>query len=420
MKREWYPLDNAANIYPIIQTRSWTSMFRIVALMKSDVDIAALQLALDKMKKRFPGFYVRLRRGFFWYYLESVNNLAKVERDTLYPCPPVVKGELLFRVKVHNNRIAAEFSHIICDGSGGTEFFKTLLFEYVNELGAKVNGEGLILSVNTPTHEREWEDAFLSHSASNANPTRLEPRAYKLSGTRLLPGVKYVTTGVISVKSALELARKYKVSITEYMAATLIYMLYILQKEEYKNKRLRPVKVSVPVNLRKYYKTKTLRNFSQYLNPGIDPNYGEFTFEETLNQVHHYFRFMFTEKNLHARFAQNVGAQRNIALRLAPLLFKRAAIRLVYELTGETVYTSVLSNLGEMKLPHGMGDYIERFDLMLNTAKYNAVECAMISYGDTLSISFTRGIAEPYAERLFFTALIKSGLHVKIESNVYT
>ncbi len=415
-KRSWYPLDNAANIYPVIANKDYTPMFRFTAVMKQAVDRTALQRALDRMQPRFPNFYVRLRRGIFWYYLEELNQRALVEEDTLYPCPPVGRKELPFRVKVHNNRISFEIAHVICDGSAGMTFFKTLLAEYARELGVSVSPTCGVLSVEEEVHPEELEDGFSRFSRMGALPTRKEPQAYHPTGTPLLQGVRYVTTGKLSVAAALALSRTYKVSLTEYLTATLIQVLYSMQLAGHP-RRLKPVKVSVPVNLRKYYPTRTLRNFSQYLNPGIDPNLGQFTFEEILEQVHHYFRFMFTEKNLNARISKNVGDERNFALRVVPLFLKKPSIRLVYEMTGEKLFSSVISNMGGIGVPTELEAHIDHFLFVLCTAKHNAVECGVVSFGDTLCITFTRTISEPYVERTFFRALVQKGLHVLVESN---
>ncbi len=415
-KKQWYPLDNAANIYPVIEYKGWTSMFRLTVVMQSQVKREALQAALDKMRSRFPGFYVRLRRGAFWYYLEELEIRALVEDDTLNPCEPIAKKELPFRVKVHNNRISCEFAHVVCDGSAGLVFTKTLLAQYLREQGINVPVKNGILDLCEEPNEEELEDSFSRFSRVKGRLPRHEPQAYHISGTPLHTGMRVITTGELSVKEAIALARAHKVSLTEYLTATLIYVIYSMQTAQLQA-RLRPIRVSVPVNLRKYYPTKTLRNFSQYLNPGIDPNFGVFSFEETLLQVHHYFRFMFTEKNLNARISQNVSAAQNIALRVIPLFLKKLSIRLVYELTGEAVFTTVLSNLGSVELPEVMRPYVRRIDLVLCTARKNALECAVASVDDVLSITFTRIIAEPYVERMFFKALVGQGLHVLVESN---
>jgi len=415
-KRAWYPLDNAANIYPVIANRGFTPMFRYTAEMTAEVDQAALQRALGRMAPRFPGFFVRLRRGVFWYYLEQTNARAPVEEDTFSPCPPLAKGELPFRVKAYRRRISCEFAHVVCDGGGAMTFFKTLLAAYVKELGVRVPAEKGVLDLDGPPHPEETEDGFARFSRMGAHPSRREPAAYHPTGTRLLPGTRVVTTGTLSVQAVRQLSRAAGVSVTEYLTATLIFVLYSMQRAE-RPRRLRPVKISVPVNLRKYYPTQTLRNFSQYLNPGIDPNYGDFTFEETLGQVHHYFHYMFTEKNMNARISKNVGDERNVALRVVPLFLKKLSIRLGYELTGEKLFSSVISNIGAVELPEEMAPYVGKLLFVLCTAKRNSVECGVVSYRDTLAITFTRTIAEPYVERTFFRALVQKGLHVLVESN---
>ena len=391
-------------------------MFRFTAVLQEEVRPDKLQQALEETARRFPYFCVRLRRGMFWYYLEENTTLPKAEGDTRSPCPPLQKGELPFRVRYWENRISCEFAHVICDGTGGIAFFKTLLAQYLRLLGVEIPYGPDLMDISQPPQPGEWEDAFGRFSRMGAKPSRAEPKAYRPTGVRLPAGMRVVTTGVLQVGQVLGKAKEYGVSLTEYLTAVLAYVLY-REQEAQSPRRKRPVKISVPVNLRKYYPTKTLRNFSQYLNPGIDPNYGDFTFEETLDQVHHYFRYMFTEKNLNARISKNVGDEKNIAMRIVPLFLKKMAIRLAYERTGECVFTSVISNVGVVNLPKEMQPHVQRIDILLTTARRNAVECAVVSYQGKLSITFTRSIAEPYTERMFFRMLVQQGLHVWIESN---
>ena len=142
------------------------------------------------------------------------------------------------------------------------------------------------------------------------------------------------------------------------------YKLQLLE-----GKKQRPIKVSVPVDLRKYYKTETLRNFSQYINTGIDPQYGEFTFDEILSQVHYYLRLMMTEKNLNARISKNVSDEINIFVRLAPLVLKNAVVFAEYMRNGERLFTMPFSNMGRTELPAEMARFVDRFDFILHTAR---------------------------------------------------
>ena len=64
-----------------------------------------------------------------------------------------------------------------------------------------------------------------------------------------------------------------------------------------------------------------------------------------------------------------------------------------------------------------MKAYIERFDVLMGQPFSARTNCAVVSYGDSLSISFASSIVEADVERLFFRKLVKDGIHVKIESN---
>src|SRR5574344_1370774 len=50
----WYPLDNAAKIYPLSMKESWMSVYRISYYLKSNIVPEILQLALTFTIKRFP------------------------------------------------------------------------------------------------------------------------------------------------------------------------------------------------------------------------------------------------------------------------------------------------------------------------------------------------------------------------------
>jgi NRPS condensation-like uncharacterized protein len=211
-------------------------------------------------------------------------------------------------------------------------------------------------------------------------------------------------------------ARALKVSITELLTAVLIYVYADLQKES--STRLeRPIKITVPVNLRTFYPSSSLRNFSLFVNPGIEPVFGEFSFEDILEEVHHFMRMNLKEKYLNAVMCKNLSSERSLVIRLMPLFIKNIALRVAYRRYGDDKITTTLSNLGVVKVPPEMADYINEFGFILGRSKYNNTCVAAASFGKTLCISFSRAIEETDVERGFFTFLIKLGIPVKIESN---
>jgi len=56
-------------------------------------------------------------------------------------------------------------------------------------------------------------------------------------------------------------------------------------------------------------------------------------------------------------------------------------------------------------------------DICLGQPFSSRTNCAIISYGDIMTINFASSIIEADVERHFFRKLVKDGIHVKIESN---
>ena len=130
----WLRLDNAAKIYPAVKDKELTSVFRVGVELKERIKIKHFLEAVHAIEDRFPYYKVRLRAGFFWYYLEPYNLPIAVEPDLEIPCRAFEKDELMFRVLAKDNKISVEFSHILTDGTGALEFLKTLLMTYLEKM----------------------------------------------------------------------------------------------------------------------------------------------------------------------------------------------------------------------------------------------------------------------------------------------
>ena len=183
--KEWIELDNAAKIYPPAATKKWTAMFRLSVTLTEDVDPDLLRAALGKALVRFPSFSCRLRRGFFWYYLEHIDGAPPVLEDVFNPLSKLdtkKNGHFMFRVLYYKSRIACEFSHALTDGHGGMTFLTSLVAEYVKlKQSENIEPSGYVLSLDdVPSHE-EYEDSFLKY-ASRETKSRSESPSYNMSG----------------------------------------------------------------------------------------------------------------------------------------------------------------------------------------------------------------------------------------------
>lgn len=136
----WFPLDDAAKIYPLSMAHDRMAIFRLSVYLKKEVVPEILQMALNFTIKRFPTFATTLKKGFFWHYLDTTKRRFSVEEENDVPSQPIKvssSGSQSFRVKYYKNRISVEFFHVLTDGTGGMEFLKSLVNEYLILLGKK-------------------------------------------------------------------------------------------------------------------------------------------------------------------------------------------------------------------------------------------------------------------------------------------
>ena len=417
----WMRLDNAAKIYPAARKRSWNCIFRMSASLKEDIDLSVMQSALEVTIKRFPSIGVRIRRGAFWYYLEEIPSAPAIKGEAAYPMARMSfkdVGKCAFRVVCHKNRLAVEFYHALTDGSGGLVFLKTLLAEYITQkYGVSITAEKGVLDRNEAPSKSELEDSFLKNDGP-VSSSRKEATAYRLKGTLESDGYLNLVTGIVDSKEILALSKQYNVSLTTFLTAAMIYSIMNIQdRTTPKKSKQKPVKILVPVNLRNIFGSDTLRNFALYVTPGIDPRLGKYSFEEIITSVHHQMGLEITDKNLAAKIAANVGAERSFILKIMPLFIKNIAMKAVFNLFGERKTSITISNLGVVDIPDEMKPYVERFDFILGEQAICPNACSVLSYNGKMNISFLRTIKESEVEKEFFCFLRSKGVKIKVESN---
>lgn len=188
-----------------------------------------------------------------------------------------------------------------------------------------------------------------------------------------------------------------------------------IQKKEVKARRQRSIKIFLPVDLRNFFPSKTLRNFVLYATPEIDPRKGNYTLKEIVNSVKHQLGEQLTEDNLRARVTYNVQLERKLIVKILPLFLKRLLMKSIFFLNEKSTCMTI-SNLGIITVPKEMEPYIERFDCILSPRKNSPYNCGITSYGDKLYINFIRNTKQPVLEKGFFELLEKLNLNFTIET----
>lgn len=416
----WYKLDLSAIVYPTLQRRDFSSVYRLSVVLKEPVMPDVLQKAVDLALKRFPTYKTAIRKGLFWRYLEPNDRpgpfVQKDIRNFCMPMPFKAGNRYLLRIYYHDCRISLEAHHCLGDGTGGMSVLQTITAVYLRLLGHSISDGGFVKNLNETPSPGELEDAYMRYANAKVCPARPGEKTYRVRGTRAPFYTFNVIDGVMSVKQVMGVASKYQATITEYLNAVLLYALLQKQQQDW-HIRLRPVKIAMPVNLRRFFPSETLRNFITMVYPGIDPRLGEYTFEEIVRQVHNYMRYYINEKFLKGDITTNANTQRNPFIRIVPLFVKDFVVRMFYARVQDKNSSAGLTNMGALKVPDNMKPHIERFDIYMGQPFSSRTNCAIVSFEDTLTINFASSIMESDVERLFFQKLVADGIHVKIESN---
>lgn len=319
----WYPLDDAAKIYPMSMTDGWMSVFRLSAYLDAPVEPSLLQLALDLTMPRFPFFATKIKRGVFWHYIDGVKRRFTVQPETELPCAPmnVAAGDSQsFRVLYYGRRVSVEFFHILTDGTGGLAFLTALLLAFMTEA---------------------------AHAASDES------------------------RGDISIQ--------------------------------------------VPVNMRKFCPSKTLRNFAMYCSvrtPWAEAGEAERLLPDITLQLSE----RASETAMRGMLASTAEMVR--LLGRVPLAVKRPAARIAYGFLGERAFTSTLSNLGAAKLPPEVEAHVEKLDFVLGTGERARAACAMVTLKGRALLSVTKLTDDKTFETRLLSLLEGAGVPVKLSGSM--
>jgi NRPS condensation-like uncharacterized protein len=413
---KWDKLDNTAHVFPVIAGETMSNVYRISVVLTEEINEEMLQKALDDVLPKFSGFNVRLRRGVFWYYFEENNKPSpRVKEESEYPCQFILQhknNSYLFRVTYYKCRINLEVFHVLTDGMGGINFLRELTYRYLSLIHPEIDTkEGFYLGKDTSLNR---EDSFLKNYRIAKKKTYKSSRAYLIKGNRLLPGEFGVIHGYMSIAEIKVACKSYGVSINEYLVGTFIWSVFKESMHGIPGKR--PIRVTVPVNLRPYFDSMTTKNFFAMVAAEFDPENREYTFQEVLTIVAESLRKQINKDHLEEIFSYNVSNEKNIVARAVPLFIKNIAIRYIYNMSA-LANTATVTNIGNVTVEKNFEPYIEMFHAYLAMSKGQLLKGTIASYQDQLSFNFSSILVDTNIEKRFFRQLVSDGIEVIVESN---
>ena len=415
-------LDNSALIYPPTEAVFNANTFRVSLDVRIPIKKEILEQAAHDLLQRCSYAKVTLQSGFFWYYLSPNPKEMVVHPEGSYPSGRFLFKEnngYLFKILYNEHRIALECFHALTDGSGALAYLKLLVQRYYELSGfASFQFPGGLAYEDRPT-KQEFSDPFqhLYDPSLPSYPTI--SKAYHYKGKGGYDDRVKVISAAIKADSIKRKAKDRNLTIGEYLSAVYLYSLQQLQLQEVaKQSKRKPIRLSVPMNLRRIFGYETMRNFTLFAVIGIEPALGFYSFDEVALEVKLQMTLAQSKKRLLSQIRRNVMGERIPVIRFAPNALKNPLFKLLSDFLGDEQYSGVISNLGYVALPEVLGRDVMRFDFHLAPGLLNKVALAVIGYLDTIVVNFTSFLnTDTELERLFCTFLVEDGVEVEIATN---
>ena len=404
----WYRIDNVAKVFLATAGKRDTRSFRLSCTLKEEVDPEILQEAVISAIEDRPQVQVRIRRGLFWHYMEDTDLLPVVKQEDDRICPVLYvpsKTMLHYQVTYFGKRINLDISHVLADGTGAMEFLNIIVLEYLKR---KYPGELEDITVHSGASEGDLsQDSYRQFFGGKNLPHASDrKKAYHLSGLKL--PYDQLQFSEISMPSSqiLPRAKELKVSLTSYLGA--LWMLAV-RDEMPPRKRNLPVTISLPVNLRNYYPSKTARNFFNSVNVTHVFD-SEISLEELAKEFDVELKSQLTEENVKKQMDIFETMEYVAFVRVVPLFIKQWVVRYFTRESGRKV-TMTFSNMGVQKPPETLGGFIENYSGFCST---NSLFSTMFGYGDKLTLGVSSAYTNTGVVKNFVRSLSESGVDITV------
>ncbi len=409
----WYKVDNVAKVFLATHNQRDTRTLRVSVTLNETINPEALQYALDQTIKSRSQFQMRIRRGIFWNYLEKTDHKPVVREEHERPCPilygPYYKGVLHYSVTYYKNRINLEIFHALSDGTGAMEFLNLLTLNYLKKMH-----NGQLENVSFDIHSSETErnrdsyDQFYDKKDKSHREKKMEmpKKAYQIVGHKLPYNQMRFFEMHMSAKEVLRKAKERSVSLTSYLSTQLMLAIY---DDMSVSKQKLPVTISMPVNLRNFYKSNTGRNFFNNISVSH-----VFDGTENIQELAPEFQSQMKENLLPDKIRSQMNSysrfEHLLLARMIPLAIKQPVIRFFAKQTSKYV-SAVLSSLGVQKVPEELAPFIKTYSAFCS---HEGLFTTVLTYEDDLVMGFSSIFENTNVLWNFIKRLREDGIQIEL------
>ena len=121
------------------------------------------------------------------------------------------------------------------------------------------------------------------------------------------------------------------------------------------------------------------------------------------------------DKHFQPFISHTIRSESIVLLASIPLFIKRAVLKNIY-IQNMKQQTNFLSNLGAFYLPEAEGALVKDVEFISAPKNINKRDCSVISFKNTLVISFTRVCHGNEVEQFFYERLVEAGLEPQLNT----
>lgn len=415
---KWLPIDTPSIMFSAISSAIWGRTIRMAVVFKEHtIQEGILRQAVADLQNRFPVYFSYLKRGFFWNYLQQTDAMPEIRPEDGKALHPIVlhKDEKPdFRIVYSGRRLAFECAHYITDGHGLQAFLLALVQRYMILAGLTEDAEqDGILYWKDSADAGEWEDSFLKYGDNEQEKAKSVNQAVWHFDLACEKDALYLTYFLMNVSEIKEKSAALGVTLTEYLTAA--YMLAIIRTA--KNKIEKPVCVDIPVNLRRFFETATLRSFVYQVSTVLDTEgRQDWTLTEIAAKIKGQVASQVNQQALQSILKKLTGLAKNPVVRLIPNFIKLPVLR-VLQKRSHANQSTIFTNLGNVSLPQEIAQHIERLELVNgDTRGYGLpATCSGVSFNGQFVFCISSNSGENAVWKELASILTAEGLAVRVE-----
>ena len=405
-------MDTASIMFSSLSSKKWGRTFRTAVILKEVVQPELVKKAAQDLIPRYPSMHTCIKKGFFWNYQECTTLLPEIREELPTQLLPITlrnDGRPDFRIVYYKKRLGIECAHYLGDGLGVDAYFSALLERYVE---LKNNPDAPYCP--TDFDKEEITNAFNDYyQKGGCTDVEEEFHAYQIPGN-IEKGFLQMVFAMMDVEDLHTKAKEKGLTITEYLASALI-LGTIRHAAAPINE---PVIIAIPVNLRRFFPSKTVRNFTIQSRIDFFPEgKTDWSFEEICEKVKGQLKKRLTVEELQ-KILNNFGSlANNSIIKFVPNFIQLPVVRIRQEKSHGN-NTTILTNTGSCKLSDTLKDEIVRADgVNGDTSGYGLIStCSALSCNGIFNLCFSACTHDVSWAKECVRVITEQGVKVRIES----